>query len=426
MIKSNLLKNSLTKWQDVPNDGSLDTFAKLTYLSSKPLRLTEPGVIILPHNAILAEMSRDKNLFTQTTKDILAVLQDRGVQAHLYDDGREKHELILDSADIILPILLFLGKATASIGLGILASWIYDRWIKTDTKRPPSIRAEYVEIDQHRSVVRWRRIEGPVTEVQRLLYEESQVLAKQDSANRIETSTTIHEKAPEQSWWVRHCKNSADAALAAAKDLIQKAEETIDYKKMDVAETLYRHSLVKIREALLWEPEKKSHSKYLHNVGRRIHDIFGCQLEFKDGLYWVTCPVMLSHSRGGFSIGGSGKTICSICGNDIFDCPHVKGHTYDGVVAKRRHNICNICWQRKCNHKEGEIYNGVQAFAIVTELNVEHVSFVQNPANPLCVVHGYSLPKSDLLQMLPEDERNRVIYGKTIIHCYHCLICKGT
>ena len=426
MTEDNLSKNSLAKWQDVPNDGSLDTFAKLTYLSSQSLRLTEPSVIILPNNAILAEVSRNKNLFTQTTKDVLVILQDSGVQAHLYDDGRERRELILDSADVILPILLFLGKATASVGLGILASWIYDRWIKTDAKRPPSIRSEYAEINQHGTVVRWRKIEGPVTEIQRLLSEESQVLAKQDSANRIETSTTVHEKAPEESWWVSHCKNSADAALAAARDLVQNTEEAIDNKKMDLAETFYRRSLVKIREALLWEPEEKPHSKYLHDVGRRIHDIFGCQLEFKDGLYWVTCPVMLSHSKGGFSIGGSGKAICSICGTDIFDCPHVKGRTYDSVVAKRHHDICNICVQRECEHKEGEIYDGVQVFAMVVELNLDHVSFVQNPANPLCVVHCYSVPKSDLLEMLPEDERDRVIYGETIIHCHHCLICKGT
>jgi hypothetical protein len=364
-------------------------------------------------------------LFAQTTKDVIVVLQDGGVQAHLYDDGREKRELILDSADVILPILLFLGNAAASVGLGILASWIYDRWIKSDAKRPPSIRAEYVEVDHHGTVVRWRRIEGPVTEVQRVLSEESQVLAKEDSANRIEASTTVSEKVLEESWWVSHCKNSADAVLAVVRDLIQEAEEAINKKKMDVAEILFRRSLVKIREALLWEPKEKAYSKYLHDVGRRIHNIFGCQLEFKDGLYWVTCPVMLSHSKGGFSIGGSGKAICSICSKDIFDCPHVKGHTYNGVVAKRHHDICNICGQRKCEHKEGETYNGVQAFAIVVELDLDHVSFVQNPANPLCVVHSYSVPKSDLLDMLPEDERDRVIYGETIIHCHHCLICKG-
>ena len=426
MTQDNLPKKSLAKWQDIPNDSSLDTFAKLTYVSPDKLRLTEPGVVILPNNAMLAEVSKDKNLFTQTTKDVLVALRDGGVQARLYDDGREKRELVLDSADVILPILLFLGKAAVSLGLGILASWIYDRWIKTDAKQPPSVRVEYVEIDEHGTVVRWRRIEGPVLEIQHLLSEEARILAKQDSANKAESFTIVHEKETGESWWASHCKNSAHAALVVARDLIQEAEEAIGRKKIDVAETLYRRSLVKIREALLWEPGEKSHGKYLHDVGRQIHDIFGCQVEFKDGLYWVMCPVMLSHSRGGFSIGGSGKAVCSICGKDIFDCPHVKGQTYDGVVARRHHNTCNICGQRECNHKEGEAYNAVRAFAIVTELNLDHVSFVQNPANPLCVVYRYSVPKSDLLEMLPQDERDRVIYGETIIHCHHCLICNGS
>jgi hypothetical protein len=104
---------------------------------------------------------------------------------------------------------------------------------------------------------------------------------------------------------------------------------------------------------------------------------------------------------------------------------NVKGRTYDSVVAKRHHDICNICLQQECEHKEGETYNGVRAFAGNVELDLDHVSFVQNLANLLYVVHSYSIPKSDLLEMLPEDEQDRVIYGETIIHCQHCLICKG-
>ena len=104
---------------------------------------------------------------------------------------------------------------------------------------------------------------------------------------------------------------------------------------------------------------------------------------------------------------------------------HVKGRTYDSVVAKR-HDICSICLQQECEHKEGGTYNGVRAFAGNVELDLDHVSFVQNPADLLYVVHSYSIPKSDLLEMLPEDEQDRAIYGETIIHCQHCLICKGT
>jgi len=127
MTKDALLKNSMPKWLDIPNDGTLDNFAHLNYLNSQSLRLKKPGVIILPNNTILADMPKENNLFTQTSKDVLEAFQSGGVEAQLYDDNRDKYELILDSADVILPILLFLGKMVASVGLRILANWIYDR-----------------------------------------------------------------------------------------------------------------------------------------------------------------------------------------------------------------------------------------------------------------------------------------------------------
>lgn len=425
MTKDNLPKNSSAKWQDIPNSGSLDDFAKLTHLNSQSLKLTESDVLILPNNTKLSETANDKNLFAQTTKDILVALQNKKVEARLYEDGREKRELVLKSKDVILPILLFLKESAISVSLGILASWIYDRWIKTGVKQPPSIRVEYAEIDQSRSIIRWRKIEGPVVEVQQLLSAESNAIGKQDLASEIETSVAVHENDSSESQWDSQCKDSADAALAVAKDLIQQAENAINDKKMDVAEMLFRRSLEKIREALLWKPEEKTYSKYLHDIGRRIHDTFLCQLNFKDGLYWITCPVVLSHSKGGFSVGGSGKSICSICNKDVLECAHIKGHFYDNVVANRFHGICNICGQRECKHKEGEVYNGIQAFAVVTDLNLDHISFVQNPSNPLCVIQRYSVSKSELIEMLPEDEWNLVVYGETRISCHHCLICSG-
>jgi hypothetical protein len=425
-IKSENGNKLLNEWQDVPNDGSLDSFAESNILSSAALRrFSGSGVTILPNNAILAEASKDKNLFTQIAKDILVLFQDAGMQSCFYDDKKEKCELILDSADIVLPILLFAGNVAVSVGLNILANWIYDRWIKPDAKQPPSIKVEYLEIDQQGIIIRWRRIEGTAKEIRNLLSEEARGLTNQDCANRSTSVETNHKEPTENTWWIKHCEKSAKDAMHVAESLINEAEKAINEKKMDIAEGLYRRSLAKIREALLWEPEDESFSTYLHDIGSKIHDIFGCQLEFKDGLYWVTCPVLLSHSKGGFSIGGSGKEICSICGNNIFECPHVKGRAYDGVLAKRHHDICNICEQKECSHIEGSEYNDVRAFGMVTELDLDHISFVRNPANPLCVVYRYSVPKSDLLDMLPEDERSRVIYGETIINCHHCLQCKG-
>ena len=84
MTEDSWSKESPAKWHDVPNDGSLNTFAKLTNLSYQSLQLAEQEVAILPNNTILAEVSKDSNLFAQTTKDVLVALRDSGVQANTY------------------------------------------------------------------------------------------------------------------------------------------------------------------------------------------------------------------------------------------------------------------------------------------------------------------------------------------------------
>lgn len=417
--------NSPAEWQDVQNDGNIETFAKLNLLNSKSLQISGEGVIILPNNTLL-EISKDSNMFVQITKEVYTALNDGGVKSYYYDDGREKRELILDSSDIVLPILFFIGTAATSVGLGILSSWIYDRWIKPDEKRPPSIKVEYVEIEKEGSVSRWRTIEGSALEVKELLIEESILLNNDKSANENVPLLARNELEPDVSLWDSNRRKSADAALHEANQLIKGAEEFIKNQNKSKAESFLRQSLAKAREAVLWEPENMVHKKNLHEIGRRVHDMFGCQISYKEEKYWVDCPVMLSHSKGGFSVGGSGKAICSICSEEIFNCPHVKGQIYDGVLARHSHEICSICGEKECVHTDGEIYDGVNAFAIVTELLLDHVSFVENPANPLCVIQGYSVSKSEMLEILPKDERDRVVYGETVIHCHHCMDCDGT
>ncbi len=422
--KDNSPSNHTNQWQDIPNDGTLNNFVKLNSLSSNSLKLSEKETILLPNNRILTQLSEDKHLFAPITKDVIIALRDGGISARLYDDDNERRELILESADVIFPILFFLGNSATSVALSILASFIYDRWIRDAVKKPPTIKAEYAEINQARNIVRWRKIEGPAIEIRSLLLEESRTLARQDAINGAELFTQTRDTEPKEGCWVIQCNERASIAIESARNLVQEAKDAIKKNKREVAETLFRGSLVKIREALLWDPEE-AYSRYLHDVGCSIHDIFGCQLKVKDGNYGITCPVMLSHNKWGFSIGGSGKSICSICGKDVFDCSHVKGHIYDNVKARRHYDICNICGEGDCGHKEGEKYNGVRAFAIIVEMNLDHISLVPNPANPLCVIQSYSVSKSELLEMLPEDEREQFVYGETVIHCHHCLMCKG-
>ena len=134
---------------------------------------------------------------------------------------------------------------------------------------------------------------------------------------------------------------------------------------------------------------------------------------------------MLSHMRGGFSIGGTATAICSICQANVLECHHISGRLYNGVVAVRMGNRCNICWEEKCDHVVGKTYDSAERFALVTDIDLDHVSYVERPANPLCTFCSYSLPKADVLRLLPLHERAAFVYGKSPLHCHHCTLCEG-
>lgn len=220
-------------------------------------------------------------------------------------------------------------------------------------------------------------------------------------------------------------KESAAKSLAKAQEVVCQARNAYTRRETALAESMYRESLKLFREAHLYEPGNPRNRQRLHKTGKLIHDTFGCHLDFREGSYWIDCPVLLSHSEIGFSVGGSGKAICSVCGEDTITCPHVKGRTYDGVVATRWFGFCSICLEKECEHELGSIHDGVEACGIISEINLDHVAIVKNPANPLCVIHSHSLTRSELLELLPEPGRELFVYGKTVVDCHHCRVCEG-
>lgn len=55
-----------------------------------------------------------------------------------------------------------------------------------------------------------------------------------------------------------------------------------------------------------------------------------------------------------------------------------------GGIIKKSH--CSICEQHpsKCNHITGKLYNGELCCRVISEMQVEEISFVENPANKHC------------------------------------------
>jgi hypothetical protein len=126
-----------------------------------------------------------------------------------------------------------------------------------------------------------------------------------------------------------------------------------------------------------------AHSE-LHAAGRLAREQFreGCRLaEEPDGSLTQRCPVALAHKRFGLSIGAIGNAICSVCGDDASECPHMPGDQYD-LAACREHGRCNICLETDpCPHQPGETYR-TEAHVVVTEAELREVSIVARPAQP--------------------------------------------
>jgi hypothetical protein len=115
----------------------------------------------------------------------------------------------------------------------------------------------------------------------------------------------------------------------------------------------------------------------LDEGGALAREVFpeGCLLAYRDGGYFIECPVALAHNRSGLSIAYVANSAeCSICGGDPEDCLHVTGRMYDG----------NRCVR------------------IVKDLEILEISLVGRPAIPDARIISMSVDTQDLRAELGE------------------------
>lgn len=225
----------------------------------------------------------------------------------------------------------------------------------------------------------------------------------------------------------RRGRRVAESERAKATARVEQAHALLAEERSEEAESLLRSALANMRRAYLWDDRNPLDFRELHRLGLEIHDRFGCQLPFHNGAYHEECPVLLAHSRLGFSIGGTGESLCSICGESPFECPHVTGETYDEVEARRLGSFCNICLAESgCEHEIEATYDGVEAIRIVTQYRLDEISLVEEPANPDAVILSRTLTDDDIRSQLPKEEQGLFTCGETPIFCHHCASCDGT
>lgn len=382
-------------------------------------RLLQPDTRAL----VLPATANEKHLaFAAYSKEIADTLSSRGLPACLYDDGRERRDLIRKSADVILPVLAVFGEAALAISCGVIGAWIYDRFLRGASKEQPTIQVEILSVDLAAGAITKHRIKGPADDVHQLL--EGGLTSDTAGSDSDRAKPAANDGKAES-----NCTPSAPQARAAygsAKACQREGTLLLVEQDTRAAEQRFRNALEYLRTAYLLDGRPRQLSREMHALGRRVQGWFSCPLDYENGEYRTACPVYLSHYIGGFSIGGTGKVICSICDQPMLDCEHVPGESYDKVIARKSSGgLCNICAAEACDHVVGTTYGGVRAFGIMTDIDLDHIAYVPRPEDPLCTFCAVPLSKAQIERQLGPDELAEFTYGKTRLYCTHCRQCDG-
>ena len=194
----------------------------------------------------------------------------------------------------------------------------------------------------------------------------------------------------------------------------------------DRANTVARGALWAAASALNWLEDTD-----LEDVAHRELDEYGrwtrenlpgdCHLEWSNGAYYRNCPVDLAHTRVGMSIGFIGSRICSLCDEDISECPHVPGFLYRVAGGPSRDGHCRICFTKDCTvHRPDERYEA-EPVVFLTNLHIEEISWVGRPRVPDARTFRQSVDIGDL-----RDTFGAEFEPGIPVNCDRCLLgCSG-
>lgn len=185
-----------------------------------------------------------------------------------------------------------------------------------------------------------------------------------------------------------------------AKKLFGRAVRLTEVAPVE-AEASGREALAVAASALYWlegsDYESTAHDE-LHRYGAYVRRNFahGCHLQWDGARYEHRCPVAIAHKRLGFSIGFVGDRLCSICAEDVSECPHRLGRYYaveGGLNAIER---CRVCAAKECTvHLPGETYRA-RANVVITKGDIYEVSLVSKPVQPDARLTALPISNRDL------------------------------
>ncbi len=208
------------------------------------------------------------------------------------------------------------------------------------------------------------------------------------------------------------------AGLDQARRLLEAGDRT-------TAEEVARQSLKEMRSALnwaeFWPHEEQAHDE-LDESGRWVRSTFGCHLTREGTIYSQACPVALGHNRVGFSVGGVANRICSLCVEDLSECPHMRGRAYLVPGGSGDLGWCRVCGAAEaCEHESTQLYRA-SVVARIHDMNLDEVSLVTRPAHPDARIETMSVSHEDLAEAIGADDFSP---GVDVV-CSRCLLpCEG-
>ena len=158
----------------------------------------------------------------------------------------------------------------------------------------------------------------------------------------------------------QHMVRNVNVTRAAAVRHFRAAQRLADQNPA-TAEQEARGAIVEIVRAFWWaedsELEEAQHT-LMHEIGWWTRQRFGCSIHFDGKRYEQRCQIDIAHKRFGFSVGYTATAICSICGEDVSECPHLPDKEYwvRGGVGASGH--CPVCMaEADCQHRPDRLYS---------------------------------------------------------------------
>ena len=188
----------------------------------------------------------------------------------------------------------------------------------------------------------------------------------------------------------------ADTTLARARSAMEANPRTPARRRVEHAA---REALGDLASGLNWAEdtpaEQDAHDR-MDTAGRWVRTTFGCQLHQDGKQYFQTCPVALGHNRIGLSMAGCAKRTCSLCGDDLSECEHLRSTAHVVPGGNTDLGWCRVCLSKDtCGHSPDNTYRvGVVAF--ITDMELNEVSIVGKPAHPDARFRSVSLSNREL------------------------------